>query len=294
MASTCWMPSHKYLSKMKSVRLITIFFLFALTLQAQEKSDLSIFQSFLKYAKTEKIKEMGKGDRIAAIARFFVNTPYIGGTLEAGGPERLQVNLRGLDCTTFVENVLALNQTLNATNQDFDTFKSKLKFVRYRDGVLNGYPSRLHYTTDWIFNNQKKGLVKIVSTGRKSTSFPLKVSHMSTHPASYPALKNSPDFVKKMAAHENRINQLSFKYLPKNKVEQASDYIKTGDIIAITTNITGLDFSHLGFAIVDDIGKVHLLHASSSSKKVMVTLESLSEYLSGVKRHTGIVVVRPR
>jgi len=286
--------SHKYHSKMKSFQSLILFLFIALTLQAQEQSDLSIFQSFMNYSKTENLQALKNGERVAAIAKFFINSPYVGGTLEAEGPERLQVNLRGFDCTTFVEIVLALNLTIDAANQDFDNFRSKLKYIRYRDGVLNGYPSRLHYTTDWIFNNQKKGLVKIVSTGGKSISFPLKVGYMSTHPESYLALKDNPEFVREIADQEKRINQISFKYLPKNKVEQAIGYIKTGDIIAITTNIAGLDFSHLGFAVIDEKGQVHLLHASSSGKKVMVSEEAISDYLADVKKHTGIIVARPR
>jgi hypothetical protein len=278
---------------MKSTKFLLLFLVVSISLNAQDKSDVAVFKSFLEYARTENLKDMDNSDRIISIARYFINAPYEGGTLEAEGPESLQVNLRGFDCTTFVENVLALNLTLKASNQDFDTFRSKLKYIRYRDGVLNEYPSRLHYTTDWIFNNQKKGVVKIVPLGKKAASFPLKVGYMSSHPDLYPALKNSPDFVSAMASHENRINHLKLKYLPKAKICQAMDIIRNGDIIAITTDTPGLDFSHLGFAYIDNNGEVHLFHASSSGKKVMITDECLFVYMSGVRKHTGIVVVRP-
>lgn len=278
---------------MKFKALIVFFIITVFSLSAQEKSDLSIFQSFMEYARKENLKEMKNCKRIEKIAKYFINTPYVGGTLEADGPEKLQINLRGLDCTTFVENVLALNLTIKSSSPDFDTFKSKLRFIRYRDGVLNGYPSRLHYTTDWIYNNQKKGLIKVVSTGKVSNTFPLKVDYMSTHPESYPALKNNPGFVSQMSDNEKRINKIIFRYIPKSKVDKVSHHIKTGDIIAITTNTAGLDFSHLGFAIVDEDEIVLLLHASSTTKKVMLSNDSLFDYLAGVKRHTGIVIVRP-
>lgn len=278
---------------MKLISLIVVFMITVFTLSAQEMSDVSIFQTFMEYAKKENLKDMKNCRRIEKIAKYFINTPYVGGTLEADGPEKLQVNLRGLDCTTFVENVLALNLTIKSSSQDFDTFKSKLRFIRYRDGVLNGYPSRLHYASDWIYNNHKKGLVKVVSTGKVSSTLSIKVDYMSTHPESYPALKNNPDFVSKIAENEKQISHLVFKYVPKNKVDKVNHYIRTGDIIAITTNIAGLDFSHLGFAIVDGDEIVLLLHASSTFKKVMLSNDSLFDYLAGVKRHSGIVIVRP-
>ena len=263
------------------------------SVQAQEQADQEIFDEFMNYATSENLAEKATGERIAAIARFFLETPYKGCTLEAEGPERLQVNLRELDCTTLVENVLALNLTFEAQTKDFDTFKNKLTLIRYRNGLIDGYPSRLHYTTDWLLNNKEKGLLKIVCLGRKAESFPINVNFMSTHPEAYPALQNAPEYVKAMAAHEDRINRQSLKYLPKEKVESGQKYIRTGDIIAVTTNLKGLDFSHLGIAIVGKDKQIYLLHASSSGKKVIISQTNLKEYLSDIKKHTGIVVARP-
>ena len=53
---------------------------------------------------------------IEFIGREFINTPYKSGTLE-GSPEMLTVNLDEMDCTTFIETVVAmalLSQTLIA------------------------------------------------------------------------------------------------------------------------------------------------------------------------------------
>lgn len=47
---------------------------------------------------------------VAEMGRQFLDTPYKGGTLE-GENEMLRINLDGMDCTTFIENVMALALT---------------------------------------------------------------------------------------------------------------------------------------------------------------------------------------
>ena len=273
-------------------RLCFFLLLFSSCLYAQENADSIIFRTFLDYAAREKITEKETGERVISIARFFLDTPYIASTLEVDGPEGLRVNLRALDCTTFVETVLALHNVLKVPGPDYGTYKQILTLIRYRDGVIRGYPSRLHYTTDWLSDNQGKGFLYPVDMGRASMPLRPEVNFMSAHPDFYPALKLNPGFVDEMADHEKRINGLSLKYLPKDKLTTEASFIHTGDIIAITSAVKGLDFSHLGFALREN-GVVYLIHASSSGKKVLISDQSLKEYLSGIRNYTGIVVARP-
>lgn len=82
-------------------------------------------------------------------AQKFVGIPYVAHTLEGDKQERLVVNTRQLDCTTLVETVTAL--TLCAQRKDYSwlAYQQALVGLRYRGGVINGYPSRLHYFTEW-------------------------------------------------------------------------------------------------------------------------------------------------
>jgi len=260
--------------------------------QAQENADSILFCKFMDFAAKEKIVEKKTGERIVSIATYFLGTPYVGATLEGEGPERLRVNFYGLDCTTFVETVLALHNVLKENNPDFGTYKIILTSIRYRNGVLDGYPSRLHYTTDWLFDNHRKNYLNFVRMGCGSEAFHPEVGFMSSNPDSYLALKNNPEFIGIMASHEARINTIKLKYLPKDKLTSKDSFIHTGDIVAITTGYKGLDFSHLGFAVREN-GVVYLLHASSTGKKVLISTLSLKDYLSDIKKHTGIVVARP-
>jgi len=275
-------------------RLVSILLVLTLTCAvfAQDSADSILFQKFLRFASKEKLDKKLTGERVAAVGRFFLGTPYVAYTLEAPGPERLQLNLHGLDCTTLVENALAFSRLLVSDKQDFKTYMELLTAIRYRDGKLDGYPSRLHYASDWLTNNIQKGFLQTIEMGCNAEMLRPQVSYMSTHPNAYAALKADSLLIPIIAAQEVKINQLSFDYLPKNKVTDKAACIKNGDIIAISTGFPGLDFSHLGIAIRQK-GKIYLLHASSTGKKVLISEMPLSEYLAGIKKHTGIVVVRP-
>src|SRR5512145_3438028 len=108
-------------------------------------------------------RDFSPGDLIIEIGRFFLGAPYQAGTLERAGREKLVVHLADFDCTTFVETVLALARTTAAGKLSVPEFRKNLKFIRYRQGRLNGYASRLHYFTDWLADNEKKKVLKNVS-----------------------------------------------------------------------------------------------------------------------------------
>jgi hypothetical protein len=275
-------------------RLVAILLVLTLygLLSAQNSADSIVFQNFIRYAAKEKLEKKPAGERVAAVGRFFLGTPYVAYTLEAPGPERLQVNLHGLDCTTLVENALTLSRLLVSGKNDFDTYKSVLTAIRYRNGKLDGYPSRLHYASDWLVDNVKKGFVTDIPACVGMDTLHPKVNYMTTHPNAYAALKADSMQLPVIAAQEARINQLTFLYLPKSNVTEKTPCIHNGDILAISTTFPGLDFAHLGIAVRHK-GKVYLLHASSTGKKVLLSETPLSVYLAGIKKHSGIVVVRP-
>lgn len=227
---------------------------------------------------------------ITDIARFFLDTPYVGGTLESDTGEQLRINLRELDCVTFVENVFALYLIYQNKKLTFRDFCMMLQYIRYRDGIRDGYLSRLHYTSEWLANNRQKGILFLpeMTSGK---DFSPDVSFMSSHCDLYPVLKANQDLCAGMKELESGINKLKLCYIPKEEVKNAEKDIYDGDIIAITTHINGLDIAHMGFAIAK--GKTfHLLHASSEAKKVIISDETLFDYLKNRKNHSGIIVAR--
>lgn len=223
----------------------------------------------------------------------FINTPYVANTLEANDNEELVINCDEVDCTTLVEYVLAMALCPQQGNemQEGD-FANKLQLIRYRDGKIDGYTSRLHYISDWINNGVRHGIIEDITKKNSPFTTKLSVSYMSSHPELYKSLKNSPENVAKMKSYEKALTGQEIYWLPKDQLKpEGLPWIKNGDIIAITSNVPGLDVSHMGIAIYIQ-GQLHLLHASSKQKKVVVDKLALNRMLEKNDSWTGIRVLR--
>lgn len=223
----------------------------------------------------------------------FLKTPYVAHTLEVNEEEKLVVNFDEVDCTTFVEYVLALSLSPVKNGAiDKTDYARVLQKIRYRDGRINGYTSRLHYIADWINNGVKHGFMEDVTAANSPDSIALSLNFMSSHPKSYRQLASSPENVSKIESIEKALSGQTFHYIPKAKLpDEGFSWIKNGDIIAITTNVPGLDVAHMGIAYYEK-GVLKLLHASSTRKMVVITQKTLAQMLKNNKRFTGIRVVR--
>lgn len=249
--------------------------------------DSLIFNNLIDYLKD---KELNTQNRITEIALFFLETPYVASTLEIEGDEQLVINLREMDCTTFVEYVLALALCTANEQDNFNGFARQLANIRYYNGIINSYPSRLHYFSDWLMNNQQKGILKIVSDSIGDAPLKLDINFMSSHAHLYKQLINE-QFLEDVKAREAQISNYQMKFIPKERIDKIEHLIRDGDVIALVTNVKGLDVSHVGFAIYQN-GHLHLIHASSTEKKVVITNEPLQQYLMPQKRIDGILVGR--
>lgn len=233
------------------------------------------------------------GETIVAVGKTFMGTPYVAKTLEIGDTESLVINLQGLDCTTYVENVLAFSLLLKQQKSDFESFTNNLERIRYKDGKLEGYASRLHYFSEWIANNEKKGFLRDMTSEIGGVEKQKEINFMSTHRDLYPFLKDSENF-KKIQESEQFLNTRLICIIPQDQIRAREHRIQTGDIIALTTSIKGLDITHTGFASKEADGRIYLLHASTGSKVVELSKLPLVEYLKGIKSNTGIMVARPQ
>ena len=232
--------------------------------------------------------------RTLHFAKKMLGVPYVAGTLDGNEEEQLVVLVDSLDCTTFVETVLAFCIADKRGERDYEGFRKALTQIRYRDGILNGYTSRLHYFSDWIRNNEQMGFVK-ECTSETACSQPkeLWIDFMTTHVDSYLPMKKNPELVKEMAAHEKNWQGTVVSYIPKEKLNLSPEElkIKDGDVLAMVTNIKGLDIVHVGFAFWRE-GKLHLLHASSSAKKVIEDPKTQYESSKNTKAHIGVRAIR--
>jgi len=224
-----------------------------------------------------------------------VGTPYVAHTLERTAQEQLFTSRAELDCTTFVESVMAMSLSTNGKDAFSEPdFAENLQKIRYRGGIINGYPSRLHYVAEWVNDNIKKGIVEDVTALNSNDQDTLQLFFMSQNPDKYKHLKNNAGNVSRMAEVEKEFTGQIIHWLPKQKLpDEGLFWIKDGDIILLTTLIKGLDVSHMGIAIYEK-GKLHLLHASSVEKKVVVDKRTLRNQLAQSKFVTGIRVLRMR
>ena len=232
------------------------------------------------------------GRQIIKIANEFVGEKYVGGTLDTNEGEPLFVSCTKLDCSTFVELVLAIHITAVEGKKSFDDVCKNLEKIRYRNGNNCGYASRLHYSSWWIDDGTNKGILQEMTQFGKSKKQKLNLNYMSTHPDSYPTISSNQAMIKKIEAYEKPYRNIEVDFIPKTALKrEGADYIQEGDIIAITTSKAGLDIAHVGFAYYHN-NELHLLHASSAKKEVIRDRQPLNEYLMARKSHTGIRVIR--
>jgi hypothetical protein len=221
-----------------------------------------------------------------------LNRPYKARTLEENSSEKLVVNLREFDCTTFVESCIAMGLTYRKNDISFDKFKGYLKRLRYYNkGNIKGYDSRIHYFSDWLFTHHQDDLLENITPKLGGIEWKKDINFMSSHWNKYP-FPNDTKLQEKIQKVESKINSQSYTYVPKTKVKSIENQLLNGDLIGITTNIEGLDITHVGFAIRLHDKRVYLLHASSDFKRVMVTDKPLAEYMAKNKTQTGIMVAR--
>ena len=260
--------------------------------QIYSEKDVDICKSKFKFAMDDSLSGKPINEVLVEIGKSFLGTEYVGHTLEKDGDEQLVINLSGLDCTTFMESALTFARCIKKGKTSFNDYLNELTFIRYRNGKINKYPSRLHYTSDWIYNNQEKGIVNDITKEIGGEKINFNVGVMSENPKYYRQLQEHPEFIPIIKKQEEEIKKREYYYIPKDEIEKIESKIHTGDIIALTTNNKGEDIGHVGIAIKLADGRIHFMHAPLAGSKVQVTELPLFDYAKKVKKHTGIIVLR--
>ena len=248
------------------------------------------FENIVSQAKKDNLCDESIGNIVKSVGKMFLDTEYVAGTLELNDQEELVVDLESLDCTTFLETVLALSLNIKDEVYGFEDFTNKLRNIRYRSGRIDGYISRLHYFSDWIIDNQKKKNIEYLKFSSVSRNLDKKINFMSTHVSAYPMLKGNIENVRFIEIAERKLNRQNLHFVPKESFHSIEDRIKDGDFIALASTVKGLDISHVGIAVWEE-GKLRLLHASLKNG-VIISDNSIEAFLKP-KRYTGIFVARP-
>ena len=205
------------------------------------------------------------GSRIDVLSRHFLGHSYKPNPLigSADTAEVFTASLDGFDCVTYIETILALARASNV-----DDFIEWLRKIRYEQGRIQ-WERRNHYTTLWIRNNTREGIIKPVSM-----------------PA-VPILSRERvlNVVPGLDPQRTRI-----KCVPKAAVPRLAAHLQSGDLIFFVSTRKHLDVFHAGIIVRDGNG-VLMRHASRSQGGVVE--QELSEFLKA-NRMAGVIVARPR
>ena len=261
--------------------------------------DWAIFEARVREAAGRGLDGAPIGSAIAEIGRTFVGTAYVPQTLEAEGPEGLVINFRGLDCVTFVENAFALARFVRGGGAELlddrpaaeAVYARLLTELRYRDGEIEGYPSRLHYFSDWIADNARRGLVVDLGAELDGAVDREPVDFMTTHTDAYRQLADAAN-VSRVREAEERLTAQGRTYVPEDRIASVASRIRDGDVIAATSTVAGLDVAHTGLALWVD-GTLRLLHAPLVGDSVEISEVSLAERILAISGQDGIMVARP-
>ncbi len=246
---------------------------------------------------------------VLEVAKCFLGTKYVSGTLESE-TEELRIFLDRTDCILFVEMCTGFALTVKGLRIEqvcdgehygtrprpsvsrcepsYELLCDNIRNMRYRSGVLGDYSSRLHYTTEWILQNETNGIMKEI-TSELGVPIGQRFSFMSSHRDLYRQLVADPSLLSEIISTEKRLESQG----PYFKVPQTSlktpaviGRIKDGDIIAFVDRNSGLDVSHVAFAYSVD-GVMHFIHASSKAGKVIIESRTLADYAAN-----GVRVIR--
>jgi hypothetical protein len=239
------------------------------------------------------------GRAVARVGELALGTPYRASTLEeylgeGGVPsaEPATCYLTVFDCVTLVESAQAVARTAARAGAGWDGFVREMERMRYRGGVRNGYASRLHYFSEWIGDNARRGLVRDLGHELGATEDRRPLRFMGTHRSAYAALKDDAtyDAILRM---ERTLDDQPRHLIPTDRIPGVMGRIQTGDVLAFATSIEGLDASHTGLAYRDRAGVLRVLHAPLSGGNVTISRGDLHAYVAGIRRSTGILVARP-
>jgi len=238
------------------------------------------------------------GAQMVLAAESLLDQPYVAGTQE-GREEKLRIYLTKTDCILFAETCLGLVKTVQRCGPlaTFEDLAKTLQRSRYRDGVVDGYPSRLHYTSEWIAQGVEKGLFTDMTASLGGIPDTRRIDFMSAHPDSYAPLKGESQYAQDNLADirrmEAKVNTIPRSYIPKERLAEVEDRIQNGDILCLATSIDGLDYSHVVIAYRKKPGdRLGFIHASTSAKKVIVEPRTLEAYLQAGRRALGVSVLR--
>src|SRR5881409_925550 len=180
------------------------------------------FNRLVAKAKAGNWKALPIGERTAAVGQALVGTRYKHFTLEIDNRiESPSVNFQGIDCWTFFETALGFARMLNEPESNW-TPERMLYYVeldRYRGGQCTGaYLSRLHYLEDWLYDNNRRGLVADLTRSLGGVSVAHSAREMTSGWRHYRYLVYNRSLLRPLAQMEDDVSSRPLYEIPTSRV----------------------------------------------------------------------------
>jgi hypothetical protein len=257
----------------------------------------SRFYTLAAEAERQNWRVLPLGERIIAVAKSLLGTRYVNYTLEIDDHvEAPSVNMDGLDCWTFFEISVGFARMLEVKSGNYtpSDLLAMIELDRYRGGRCDGsYTSRLHFLEDWIYDNERRGLVRNLTASLGGV--PMRgryLNEMSHHWRESRYMRHNVALVPQIAAIEQRVASRTIYHIPREQVSKIESKIHSGDIICITGRGPEGFTEHVGLAYRDGVGVVHFMHASKDERRVVIDVP-IHQYVYRYHKFAGIMVIRP-
>jgi len=258
------------------------------------------FNRLVSKAKAGNWQALPIGERTAAVGQALVGTRYKHFTLEIDNRiEAPSANFQGMDCWTFFEIALGFARMLDEPEANWspERLLHYIELDRYRGGECTGeYLSRLHYLEDWLYDNDRRGLVEDLTRDLGGRNVPHSAREMSVGWRHYRYLAANRSLLGPLARMEANVSSRPLYEIPKSRVAGIESKLRSGDIIGVIgRDRSGLySTSHVGLAVRTSDGVLHFMHASSPGNYGHVIVDAqLSKYLYRYHSDSGILVARP-
>lgn len=275
----------------------------------QYQKNIEIFDRI--YHQLESKQNLPLQQLVVEVGLAFLGTDYLWASLETV-PEQLHVYLDKTDCILFVELSTCFALTIKGLRivqagdgehfcvrqkpsvihdtPSYQLLCDNIRNMRYRLGVVDGYSSRVHYTSEWLLQNQTNGLMREY-TSELGEQFDQPFFYMSMHPNTYFQLREDACELGRVRMMEEHLTaQKPYFYISQERLRdpKVMDQIQSGDIITFISPRPGLDLAHVAIAYRLPNGEMHFIHASYGKKKVIIESETLAEYADHSLRITRL------
>ena len=213
------------------------------------------------------------GDRIDALSKLFIGTPYADYPLGEGGtgPEpQPRFRLDVVDCQTYVETVLAM-----ANASSLQQAKTIMDDIRYSKAPPS-FATRNHFTeAQWLPSNIAKGYLR---SETESIDGNAPVSNLVLDRAKW----GKVPLLQRLLKADIPEGKFGIAYLPLAEIRKRANSIEPGSVILVVrANDPSrvVRVSHMGF-IVNGAGGLAVRHASTVPAEHLVIEEPFDHYLA--------------